>query len=116
MRFVMAGFGVLLFALVTAVLMVWGMRKAYFQKETLAKMLMSKAAAKVMGYLKDHAAVTEAEIRTLVTGISAGEAYSRSRAVVQDDPAFTARLIEVMMHDGLIEPTDDKRSAYRKKK
>ncbi len=113
MRFIIAGFGVLLFAAVTAVLMVWGMRKAYFQKETLAKMLLSKSADKVMGYLKTHDVVTEAEMRKLVAGISAGELYSRNRAVVQDDPAFTARLIDAMVHDGLIEKAEG--SAYRKK-
>ena len=44
----------------------------------------------------------------------AGEFLSRNRAVVQDDPAFTARLIDVMMHDGLKERTDNK-SVYRRK-
>lgn len=114
MRLIMVGFGILLFAAVTAVLVIWGMRKAYFQKETLAKMLLSKSADKVMGYLKTHDTVTEPEMRKLVTGITAGEFLSRNRAVVQDDPAFTARLIDVMMRDGLIEQVDN-RSVYRRK-
>lgn len=108
--------GILLFAVVTAVLMVWGMRKSYFQQETLANMLLSKSADQVMHYLKEHDTITEPQMRKLVEGIQAGELYSRKRAVVQSDKAFTARLIDAMLHDGLIEPVQKGRQIYRAKK
>lgn len=106
--------GVLMFAVVTAVLFVWGMRKAYFQRETLTKMLLSKSADRVIGYLKTHKSITEPQMRRLVEGIRASEFYSRRRATVQADKAFTSRLIEVMMSEGLIEPVGNK-AVYRKK-
>lgn len=116
MKFLIVGFGILLFAFVTAILVLWGMRKAYFQRETLMKMLLSKSADKVMHYLKTNDSITESQMRKLVEGVQASEFLSRQRAVVQADPAFTMKLIEVMLHDGLIEPVKDGRSVYREKR
>lgn len=111
----MALVGVFLFAVVTAVLVVWGMRKAYFQRETLTKMLLSKSAERVMRHLRTNDTITEPEIRKLVAGIQAAEFHSRSRATVQADGVFTARLIDAMLHDGLIEAAGNDRQIYRKK-
>ncbi|MGN1031633.1 MAG: hypothetical protein ACI4PQ_08525 [Butyricicoccaceae bacterium] len=108
-------FGIFLFAVVTAVLVVWGMRKSYFQRETLTKMLLSKSADRVMRYLKTHDTITEAQMRKLVAGIQASEFHSRQRATVQADRAFTSQLIQAMLHDGLIEPAQAGRQIYRKK-
>lgn len=115
MRPLIVIFGILLFAAVTAVLYVWGMRKSYYQRETLTKMLLSKSSEKVMHYLKTHDVITEPEMRKLVEGTKAAEFYSRRRAVVQADQAFTAQLIKAMLHDGLIEPAKKGQQVYQKK-
>lgn len=107
--------GILLFAIATAVLVVWGMRKSYFEQQTLMNMLLSKASEKVMRYLKTHDTISEPEMRKLVEGVSAGEFHSRKRIVAQADKAFTTRLIDAMLHDGLIEPAQKGRQIYRKK-
>lgn len=107
--------GIFLFAVVTAVLVVWGMRKSYYQRETLTKMLLSKSSDRVMKYLKTHDTITEPQIRKLVEGITASEFHSRQRAVVQKDRAFSTQLIQAMLHDGLIEPAQKGRQVYRKK-
>lgn len=114
MKLPMVLLGILLFAVVTAVLVVWGMRKAYFQRETLTKMLLSKSAERVMRHLKTHDTITEAEMRKLVAGIQASEFHSRSRATVQADGVFTAQLIDAMLHDGLIEAAGEGGGIYRK--
>lgn len=108
-------FGIFLFAVVTAVLVVWGMRKSYYQKETLTKILLSKSAERVMKYLKTHETITEPQMRKLVEGTKGAEFHSRQRAVVQADRAFTMKLIEAMVHDGLIEQAQKGRQIYRKK-
>lgn len=115
MSFPMVLLGIFLFAVVTAALVVWGMRKAYFQRQTLTKMLLSKSSERVMRHLRTHDTITEPEMRKLVTGIQAAEFYSRSRATVQADRAFTTQLIDAMLHDGLIEPAQKGRQIYRKK-
>ena len=114
MKILIVGFGILMFAFVTAILVVWGMRKAYFQKETLTKMLFSKSADKVMHYLKTHDSISETQMRKLVEGIRASEFHSRQQAVVQADKAFTMRLIDIMLQDGLIEPIKQGKQIYRK--
>ena len=115
MNIPLALLGVFLFAVVTAVLVVWGMRKAYFQRETLTKMLLSKSADRVMRHLKTHDTITESEMRKLVSGVQATEFHSRSRATVQADGVFTAQLIDAMLHDGLIEAAENDRRIYRKR-
>ncbi len=112
-KWIMFGFGVLLFAIVTAFLMLWGMRKAYFQRETLTKRLLSKCSAKVMRYLKSNGTVSEAQIRSLINGVRTSEFYSRNSAVVQSDAAFAAKLVEAMLHDGLI--VEAGKGKYKKK-
>lgn len=112
-KWIMFGFGVLLFAVVTAFLVLWGMRKAYFQRETLTKLLLSKCSAKVMHYLKSNDTVSEAQIRSLINGVRASEFYSRNSAVVQSDAVFAAKLVEAMLHDGLI--VEAGKGKYKKK-
>lgn len=106
-------FGIFLFAVVTAVLVVWGMRKAYFQRENLMKMLLSKSSEKVLKYLDSHKSVTKAQIIKLTEGIEASEFLSKSKAVVQKDAAFADTLIKTMLKEGLIEP-EGKGAVYKK--
>ena len=115
MRFLIAGFGILLFAAATAILVVWGMRKSYFQRENLSRMLFSKAADKVMRYLKTHDTISASQMRKVVDGTEVSEAFSKNRAVVRGDKEFTARLIELMQNDGMIEPIEPGKPVYRKK-
>lgn len=116
MNILIAGFGILMFAVVTAALFVWGLRKAYFQKETLTKMLFSKSADRVMNYLKTHDSISEPQMRKLVEGIRASEFHSRQQAIVQADKAFTLRLIDIMLEEGLIEAAKQgKKTVYIKK-
>ncbi len=113
MKWLILGFGALLFATATAMLMLWGMRKAYFQRETLARRLLSKCAAKVMRYLKTHETITRAEMLSLCEGTSTREFMSSQGAIVQHDDAFAGKLAEAMLADGLIEEAGKGR--YRKK-
>lgn len=116
MRFLIAGLGVLMFAVVTAILFVWGLRKSYFRQETLSNMLFSKSAHKVMHYLKSHDTISEVQMRKLVDGTEASEAFSRNKAIVKGDKEFTVHLIELMKKDGMIEAADqDGTVVYRKK-
>ncbi len=109
--------GIGMFAVVTAGLTVWGMRKSYFQKEKLANMLLSKSAEKVMHYLKKHDSISEKEMRDLVSGVQASEFGSKATAVVDGNRAFVQKLIEVMLHDGLIQASGHEkgRTLYSKR-
>ncbi len=108
--------GFFMFAIVMAVLVLWGMRKAYFRQETLQKMLLSKCADKVLHYLKSHDTVTIPQIMEVTEGVRAHEYGSRYSAVAQKDRAFAQQLVRLMLEDGLIEPAEKNRRIYRRKK
>ena len=72
--------GIVLFALVTAVLYVWGLKKSMTQQEDLDRALLRKSAERVNRYLKAHDTIDRAEMARLVEGIRVGLFWSRSRA------------------------------------
>ena len=51
--------GILAFAVVTAVLYVWGLKKSFSQAEELEKILLSKGASRVIKYLKGETILTD---------------------------------------------------------
>ena len=61
--------GIVLFALVTAVLYVWGLKKSMTQQEDLDRALLRKSAERVNRYLKAHDTIERAEMALLVEGI-----------------------------------------------
>ena len=105
--------GILLFALVTAVLYVWGLRKSMDQSADLTRILLSRCGNKVVGYLKKHGTVTEAEIVRLIDGVTAGEFWSRKRLTVQEPKKFAGQVIRFLMDQQYIESTGGK--SYRLK-
>lgn len=106
--------GILLFALVTAILYVWGLRKSMGQSADLTRILMNRCGNKVVGFLKKHDTVTEAEVAQLISGITAGEFWSRKRLVVQEPKQFAGQVIAFLLDQQYIEAAGKK--AYRLKK
>ena len=67
--------GILGFALVTAILYVWGLRRSMTQSADLERILLSKSAGKVVHYLKGHdqidlaqMALEDDRLRRLIAG------------------------------------------------
>ena len=106
--------GVLLFALATAVLYVWGLRKSMGQGADLTRILLNRCGNKVVGYLKKHGTVTEAEIARLIGGVTAGEFWSRKKLTVQEPKKFTGEVIRFLLDQQYIESAG--RKTYRLKK
>ena len=72
--------GILLFALATAVLYVWGLKKSVGQREDLDRSLMSACGSRVVRYLKKHDTITEAETAALIEGMTVGPFWSRQNS------------------------------------
>jgi len=106
--------GIVLFALVTAVLYVWGLRKSMEQGAEMTRILLSRCGSKVVKYLKKHDAVTEAEIARLIDGVTAGEFWSRKKLTVQDPKKFVGQVTAFLLDQQYIEPAGPK--SYRLKK
>jgi len=88
--------GILLFALVTSVLYVWGLSKSYGQQERMAKLLLVNCKNRVIKYLKKHNTVSEIKIQELIKGVTAGEFWSKKRLTVQEPHKFSGELIKFM--------------------
>lgn len=105
--------GVALFAVVTAVLYAWGLRKSMTQQADLERILLSKSAGKVVHYLKSHDEISLSQIAGLCGSVKAGQFWSRRRAAVQDPRAFAPRLARYMVEQQLLEELPGRR--YRRK-
>ena len=105
--------GILLFALVTAVLYVWGLRKSMDQSADLTRILLSRCGNKVVSYLKKHGTVTEAEIVRLIDGVTAGEFWSRKKLTVQEPEKFVGQVVGFLLDQQYIESAGGK--TYRLK-
>lgn len=105
--------GILAFAVITAVLYVWGLRRSATQTSDLERNLLSKGAAQVLKYLKTHETIGEAETAELVKGLRASLPWSRQRIAVEDPKTFACRLLEFMTEQLYLERLPDGRCRRR---
>lgn len=104
--------GIVLFALVTAVLYIWGLRKSVNQQQDMERRLRNKCAGIVVKQLKKSGVLTEQQIAALLSGVRSGEFWSRQKAVVGKPQEFVRELLPFMVDQRLIEQTD---AGYRLK-
>ena len=97
--------GILLFALATAVLYVWGLRKSMTQEADLERILLNKCAGTVVKYLRKQEKIPKKEIPPLIQGVRAGMFWSKNRIRVQDPAAFAPKLVGYMLEQQLLEDT-----------
>lgn len=95
--------GIAAFALVTAVLYVWGLRKSMTQSADLERILLSKSAGKVVHYLKKNEEISLSQMAQLCQGVKAGQFWSRQKAMVQNPKAFAPKLAQYMVEQLLVE-------------
>lgn len=106
--------GILVFAVVVAILYVWGLKKSYTQSADLERILLNKSAGKVVHYLKQNETITLSQMAQLCTGIKAGQFWSRQKAAVQNPRAFAPKLAQYMVEQLLLEECSNGRYRLRK--
>ena len=106
--------GILAFAVVIAVLYVWGLKKSYTQSADLERILLSKSAGKVVNYLKKNEEITLSQMAQLCTGVKAGQFWSRQRAMVQHPKTFAPKFAQYMVEQLLLEKVSNSRYRLRK--
>ena len=94
--------GILLFAIATAIIYAWGIKKTMNQQKELSNMLYSKGAQRVMKKLKNQKVITRREIEDEIKEIKISAPFSRKKAIVADKKEFTKTLIQLMMKKGLM--------------
>lgn len=110
----MIALGILMFAAVTALLYVWGLRKSMGQSADLSRILLNRCGNKVIKYLRRHETMTTAEIAREIRGIKAGEFWSKKRLVVQDPKKFAVQVTDFLLDQQYIELVSQ--GKYRLKK
>ena len=106
--------GILLFALATAILYVWGLRKSMGQGADLTHILLNRCGNKVVKYLRRHGTITDREIARQIEGVKAGEFWSRKRIVVQEPKQFADEVVRFLIQQQYIETAG--KDGYRLKK
>lgn len=106
--------GILVFAVVVAVLYVWGLKKSYTQSADLERILLNKSAGKVVHYLKENEEISLSQMAQLCTGVKAGQFWSRQKAAVQNPKAFAPKLAQYMVEQLLLEELPHGRYRLRK--
>ncbi len=103
----MIGLGAV-FAVLAAVLFIWGVKKEEDPSTAVERKMMNAAGSKVEKYLKKHDTITTAEIENLVKGTKVKKAWSRQVLQVQNARAFTKGLVKFLLEQQVIESADRK--------
>ena len=105
--------GVLLFAAVTAVLYVWGLKKSLGQQEDMSRALLNACGSRVLKYLKKHETITVREVEAQITGVTVRQFWSRKRLTVQDPAKVSGQVIAFLLDQQYIQPAGNGR--YKRK-
>lgn len=106
--------GIVLFAIATAILYVWGLRKSMSQGDDLTRILLNRCGNKVVKYLRKHDTITEKQMIQEIRGITAGEFWSKKRLMVQHPEKFVHQVIDFLLEQQYIEAVG--KQEYRLKK
>lgn len=101
--------GIILFAVVTAILYAWGINKSINQRNNLSEILYNKCANKVISHIKKNNYVTFKEICDIINNVKASEFYSKNKAVINNSHTYAKGLVSKMCEHNLI-----KKSTYNK--
>lgn len=91
---------ILAFAVVTAILYIWGVNKSRNKQRDLLRALYEKAELVVVRSLKKKDVMTKAEIDAALVDIKASLFYSKSKIQIQDPTLFSDHLLNDMCKKG----------------
>ena len=104
----------MMFALVTAFLYAWGLKKSMTQETDLERILLYKSSGKVIKYLNKNGTINNKQIPMVIKNIRGGMFWSRKKAKINDTDKFTKTLVEFMIAQRFIEYAGN--DGYRKVK
>lgn len=93
---------IFMFAVLGAVLYMWGLKKAQNQSAELARMLYAKCSKIVRKELKKKDYLQKSEIEQLLRGIQVGQFYSKNKIAVTNTKEFIEPFLEYMTKNGIL--------------
>lgn len=100
--------GVLLFAVATAIIYGWGMKRQMNKSQDLMNLLFANGVSRVNKYLKKNGSITRSEVENLVQGMTAKLPFSGDKSVVTEPKGFTEQLLTYMERTGQIKKDNDR--------
>ena len=98
--------GILMFAVITAFLYGWGIKKSVTTNEELLNILYLKGEEKILKFLRKNEKISVSDGEKLLTNLKASLVYSKNRAVVKDKKAFAETLLKRMTDKEILEKRD----------
>ncbi len=95
--------GILGFALVTAILYVWGLKKSVGQGQDLQRRLIHKSAQRVLKATKKNGTIVRREVVSLVCDVKVGNIWSKQKLCVTDANAFADALLKFLCEQQYLE-------------
>ena len=95
--------GILLFAIATMIIYVWGLARQKYHEKDILKILFRYVHIKIIIYMKNHDSITQKEAERLCEGLTAKLPFSQNKAVVRDTKDFTNKLLGYMVKTGQLE-------------
>ena len=93
---------VLLFALATAILYVWGLWRGMRQKQDLSNMLSAKGISRVKKALKKSGPLTRKELEPFVKELTARQPFSKEQIGVTEPDKFLDSILPYMVRQKMI--------------
>ena len=105
---------VLLFALATAVIYIWGLWRSMRQKQDLSNMLSAKGISKVKKGLKKNGPMTRKELEPFVKGLTARQPFSKEQIGVTEPDKFLDSILPYMVRQKMIlEEKKENKAVYQ---
>lgn len=106
--------GIFLFAVASAILYVWGLKKSVNQQADMTRILLSRCGNRIIKYLKKHESITLSEAARQIDGVTASEFWSRKRLTVMEPEKFAVQVVQFLVEQQYLEPAGNQ--CYRLKK
>ena len=105
---------VLLFALATAVIYIWGLWRSMRKKQDLSNMLSAKGISKVKKALKKNGPMTRKELEPFVKGLTARQPFSKEQIGVTEPDKFLDSILPYMVRQKMIlEEKKENKAVYQ---
>lgn len=104
--------GILLFAVVTAILFAVGMVKERDKQQTLSGKLFLKGESTVKKALAKNGKMTRMELEECIKGLKTGLFYSREKAIVSNSGTFIKDLLDNMEERHIVVQITEKGKKY----
>ncbi len=91
-----------IFAVITAALYVWGLKRSITYSDDINRMLLSKCSKKVIKYLSENNTISEKDIDNLIKNTKVGLFWSKNKLIITDGKKYSKELINFMLENKYI--------------